>query len=90
MAVVLVVAAAAMVLLLTFVAWRMYRRGAAAAPTDTSPFGLADCLDDRGLVSAPHQKGVRWLTEIFSRSAERFPDLTALQISHTGESLTFA
>ena len=90
MPVVPVVAAAAVVLLLTFVAWRMYRRGAAAVPTDTSPFGLADCLDDRGLVYAPHQKGARWLSEIFSRSAERFPDFTALQISHTGESLTFA
>ena len=33
---------------------------------------------------------MRWLTEIFSRSAARFPDLTALQIPHTGESLTFA
>jgi len=29
-------------------------------------------------VSVPHQKGVRWLTEVFTRSAERFPDLTAL------------
>ena len=41
-------------------------------------------------VNVPHQKGVRWLTEIFSRSAEKFPHLTALQIPHTGESLTFA
>ena len=41
-------------------------------------------------MNAPHQAGARWLTEIFSRSAERFPDLPALQIPHTGESLTFA
>src|SRR6185369_497128 len=85
-----VIAAIAIVLVLTFVAWKMYRRGAAAAATDTSPFGLTDCFDERSLVSVPHQKGVRWLTEVFSRSAERFPDLTALQIPHTGESLTFA
>ena len=83
-------AAIAIVLVLTFVAWRMYRRGAAAAATDTSPFGLTDCFDERSLVSVPHQKGVRWLTEVFARSAERFPDLTALQVPHTGESLTFA
>ena len=86
-----VIAVIAIVLVLTFVAWRMYRRGAAAAaPTDTSPFGLTDCFDERSLVSVPHQKGVRWLTEVFTRSAERFPELTALQIPHTGESLTFA
>ncbi|HXJ67790.1 MAG TPA: AMP-binding protein [Verrucomicrobiae bacterium] len=85
-----VIAAIAIVLVLTFVVWRMYRRGAAAAATDTSPFGLTDCFDERSLVSVPHQKGVRWLTEVFTRSAERFPDLTALQVPHTGESLTFA
>jgi non-ribosomal peptide synthetase-like protein len=76
--------------LLTFLAWRRYRRGAAAAATDTSPFGLTDRFDERSLVSVPHQKGVRWLTEVFARSAERFPELTALQVPHTGESLTFA
>jgi non-ribosomal peptide synthetase-like protein len=85
-----VIAAIAIVLVLTFVAWRLYRRGAAAAATDTSPFGLTDCFDERSLLSVPHQKGVRWLTEVFTRSAERFPDLTALQVPHTGESLTFA
>src|SRR6478672_2756976 len=85
-----VIAAIAIVLVLTFVAWRMYRRGAAAAATDTSPFGLTDRFDERSLVSVPHQKGVRWLTEVFTRSAAQFPDLTALHIPHTGESLTFA
>ena len=45
---------------------------------------------DRQLVNVPHQEGVQWLTEIFSRSAGRYPDHTALQIPHTGESLTFA
>src|SRR4051812_32303846 len=84
------VAAIAIVLVLSFVAWRKYRRGAPAAATDTSPFGLTEYFDERSLVSVPHQKGVRWLTEVFSRSAERFPELTALQVPHTGESLTFA
>jgi non-ribosomal peptide synthetase-like protein len=68
----------------------MYRRGAASAATDASPFGLTEGFDERSLVSVPHQKGVRWLTEVFARSAARFPDLTALQVPHTGESLTFA
>src|SRR5262245_60151507 len=90
MALILVIAAIAMALVLTFVAWRMYCRGAAAEPTDTSPFCLTDCFDDRSFVSVPHQRGVRWLTEVFSRSAEKFPDLIALQVPHTGESLTFA
>src|SRR4051812_42522261 len=89
-----VLAAMAIVLVLTFaltfLAWRMYRRGAAGGATDTSPFGLTDCFDERSLVGVPHQKGVRWLTEVFTRSAERFPELTALQVPHTGESLTFA
>jgi amino acid adenylation domain-containing protein len=42
------------------------------------------------LLNVSHQKGVRWLTDIFSRTATQFPDLTALHIPHTGESLTFA
>jgi non-ribosomal peptide synthetase component F len=57
---------------------------------DTCPHSLTDVFDDRSLVNVAHQKGVRWLTEVFSRSAERFPHLTALQIPHTGECLTFA
>jgi non-ribosomal peptide synthetase-like protein len=57
---------------------------------DTSPYSLTDVFGDDGVVNAPHQKGIRWLTEVFSRSAEKFPHLTALHIAHTGESLTFA
>ena len=57
---------------------------------DVCPYSLTDVFGDRHLVNVPHQKGVRWLTEIFSRSAKKFPSLTALQIPHTGESLTFA
>ena len=41
-------------------------------------------------MNAPHQEGIQWLTDVFSRSAEKFPNLPALQIPHTGETLTFA
>jgi non-ribosomal peptide synthetase component F len=79
-------------LLLTFVAWRRYlwaaEEGGKAA--DACPYSLTDVFGDDHLVKVPHQKGVRWLSEVFSRSAEKFPHLTALQIPHTGESLTFA
>src|SRR5712671_5076080 len=57
---------------------------------DTCPYSLTDVFGDSHLVNVPHQNGIRWLTEVFSRSAEKFPHLTALQIPHTGESLSFA
>jgi len=78
---------------LTFVAWRRYLWAAEKVPdgkADTCPYSLTDVFGDRHLVNVPHQEGVRWLTEIFSRSARKFPGHTALQIPHTGESLTFA
>jgi non-ribosomal peptide synthetase-like protein len=77
---------------LTLVAWRRYL-WAAKAPSgqgDTCPYSLTDVFADYSLVYAPHQEGVQWLTEVFSRSAAKFPDFTALQIPHTGESLTYA
>ena len=79
--------------ILTFAAWRRYLWAAQDFPddeTDTCEFSLTESVGPQHLVNVPHQKGVRWLTEIFSRSAEKFPDHTALQIPHTGESLTFA
>src|SRR6478752_7096470 len=81
-----------LLLLLAVAAWRRYISAADAAhdQADTSQYSLTDDFDGDHLANAPHQKGVRWLTEIFSRSAEKFPDLTALQIPHTGETLTFA
>ena len=78
---------------LTFVAWRRYLWAAEKVPhgqADTCQYSLTDVFGDRHLVNVPHQEGIQWLTEVFSRSAEKFPDLTALQIPHTGESLTFA
>jgi len=79
--------------ILTFVAWRRYLWAAKDFPddvTDTCEFSLTESVGPQHLVNVPHQKGVRWLTDVFSRSAEKFPDHTALQIPHTGESLTFA
>jgi non-ribosomal peptide synthetase-like protein len=80
-------------LLLTFVAWRRYLAAAEAAPldgVDACAYSLTDVFGGDHLLNVPHQNGVLWLTEVFSRSAERFPHLTALQIPHTGEALTFA
>ncbi|MEH6609950.1 MAG: AMP-binding protein [Halioglobus sp.] len=76
-----------------YVAWRRYLWAAEKVPhgqEDTCPYSLTDVFGDSHLVNVPHQGGVLWLTEIFSRSARKFPHLTALQIPHTGESLTFA
>ena len=78
---------------LTYVAWRRYLWAAETMPhgqADSCQYSLTDVFGDRHLVNVPHQEGVQWLTEIFTRSARKFPDLTALQIPHTGESLTFA
>ena len=72
-------------------AWVRYRQVVAgnvcsltSEPTLTQPH-----------LSAPwgihrHQQGVRWLHEIFERSAVQFPELTALSIPETAESLTYA
>ena len=91
MAATFITATFAILLALTFVAWRRYLC-AQKVPSegDACPYSLTDVFGDGALVNVPHQNGVKWLTEVFSRSAKRFPHLTALQIPHTGESLTFA
>ncbi|MGI9512789.1 MAG: AMP-binding protein [Anderseniella sp.] len=77
---------------LTFVAWRRYLWASAEnqQEIDTCPYSLTEVFGDTHFVNVPHQKGAKWLNEIFSRSARRFPDLPALQIPVTGETLTFA
>ena len=91
MAAIFTTTAVAVFFALTFVAWRRYRWAAEKVPqADTCPYSLTDIFGDRHLVNVPHQKGIRWLTEVFSRSAEKFPHFTALQIPYAGESLTFA
>jgi non-ribosomal peptide synthetase-like protein len=85
--------AIAFFLALTLIAWRRYLWAAEKAPherTNACQYTLTDVFGDNPFVNVPHQKGIRWLTEVFSRTAEKFPHLTALQIPHTGESLTFA
>ena len=93
MAAISVIATSVVFLLLTFVAWRrslLADEKVARGQADTCQYSLTDVSGDRYLVNVPHQKGVRWLTEVFSRSVEKFRDFTALQIPHTGECLTFA
>ena len=86
-----VASAAALFFVLTFAAWKRYLWAAEKVlQSDTCQYGFTDVFGDRELANVPHQEGVQWLTEVFSRSAEKFPHLTALQIQHTGESLTFA
>ncbi|MFZ2139544.1 MAG: AMP-binding protein, partial [Xanthobacteraceae bacterium] len=83
----------ALFVLLTYVAWRRYLWAAKKVPhdqADSCEYSLTDVFGCDHLVNVPHQKGVRWLTEVFSRSARKFPHFTALQIPCTGESLTFA
>ena len=78
---------------LTFAAWRRYLWAAEKVPgrqEDSCGYSLTEVFSDRHLVNVPHQEGVQWLTGVFSRSARKFPDHTALQIPHTGESLTYA
>ena len=91
MAAIFATTAVAVFFALTFVAWRRYLWAAEKVPqADTCPYSLTDVFGDRHLVNVPHQKGIRWLTEVFSRSAEKFPHFTALQIPSAGESLTYA
>ena len=68
----LVIPTAAMLslLVLTAAAWWRYRvvaRAARADRGDTCPFRLTDHFSDHHLVNAPHQRGVRWLHEVFAR-----------------------
>ena len=72
-----VATAVAFFLVLTYAAWRRYLWAAEKVPqADTCPYSLTDVFDDRQFLNVPHQKGIRWLTEVFSRSAEKYPHLT--------------
>ena len=80
-------------LALAFVAWRRYLwvgEQASREAADDCPYSLTEVFGDRHLMNVPHQSGVRWLSGVFSRTAGKYPDFIALQIPHTGESLTFA
>lgn len=77
---------------LTFLAWRRYLWASKREHdnADACPYSLTDRFGERHLVKVPHQAGIRWLSDVFSRSAARYPHLIALQIPHTREALTFA
>ena len=79
----------ALFVLLTYVAWRRYLWAAEKVPhdqADTCPYSLTDVFGATHLVNVPHQKGVRWLTEVFSRSAKKFPAFHGPADSRTPES----
>jgi len=93
LAAVFVMSAATLLLLIIYLAWRRYLwafEQDSDPPLDDCPYSLTDRFGQNAFVSVPHQRGVRWLSEIFSRSAARYHDHVALQIPHTGESLTYA
>ena len=72
-------------------AWVRYRSVVADEQTEPSPsLTLTQPLPRHSWGTHRHQRGARWLHEIFERSAERFPELTALSVPDTGESLTYA
>jgi amino acid adenylation domain-containing protein len=80
-------------LVLGVAAWWRYRwvaRKTLEGEEDHCPYSLTETPGRSHLVNTPHQEGARWLSEIFSRTARRFPQYTALQIPATGESMTFA
>ena len=82
-----------LLLLIIYLAWRRYlwaHEQDANQPLDDCPYSLMDRFGQNAFVNVPHQRGVRWLSEIFGRSAARYHDHIALQIPHTGESLTYA
>ncbi|NDH41748.1 MAG: hypothetical protein EBY45_15320, partial [Gammaproteobacteria bacterium] len=72
-------------------AWIRYRHvvaGTVFAPT-TAPT-LTQSPPSTLWSTHRHQHGARWLHEVFERSAAQFPELTALSVPETGESLTYA
>jgi non-ribosomal peptide synthetase component F len=72
-------------------AWIRYRHVVAgnvyAAPTAPT---LSQLHPSAPWGTHRHQHGARWLHEIFERSAAQFPELTALSVPETEESLTYA
>ncbi len=77
---------------LTYVAWKRYLWASqpdVGEHVDARAYSLTDVFDDRNVINIQHQKGAEWLTDIFSNTAKQFPNHIALQIPHTGESLSF-
>ena len=78
-----------LVLALLFAAWRryLYIHRRRVPPTDS--VGLIEPESIRPWGDHSHQGDVRWLHEIFERSAQRYPNFPALSVPVTGETLTF-
>ena len=76
MIVIVVAAGFAAFCLLTFAAWRRYvwvAEKTSGEQGDTCPYMLTDVFDGQEFLKVPHQKGVRWLSEVFSRPPRGFP-----------------
>ena len=81
------------VVIFAFIAWRRYlwaAKNPASPKDDSCPHSLTEVFSNQHLAGVPQQSGVEWLNEIFENSAHKYPDLPALEIPQTGESLTFA
>ncbi len=81
------------VLIASFAAWRQYLRARnpqAEDVPDDCPYSLSDRFSEHHLHNVPHQRGAKWLHEIFERSAQRFPEHTALHIPSSGEKISYA
>ena len=73
-----------------FGAWLKYRWIHRPQPDREKTVGLTDVEGPQPWGSHVHQSGVRWLHEIFERSAKLFPSLPALTVHATGHTLTYA
>jgi non-ribosomal peptide synthetase component F len=73
-----------------FGAWLKYRWIHRPQPDPEKTVALTDVEGPRPWGSHVHQSGVRWLHEIFERSAKIFPSLPALTVHATGHTLTYA
>ena len=72
-------------------AWVRYRQVVADNASSLSPEPtLTQSYPSTPWGTHRHQEGARWLHEIFERSAAKYPELTALSVPETGESLTYA
>ena len=75
----------------TTLAWWRYcqvlRTTEPAEPADAHILAGVPAADP--WLRADHQRGVAWLHEIFERSAQRYPNFTALQVPATGEVLSY-
>ena len=72
-------------------AWVRYRQVVADNTSSPSPEPtLTQSFPSTPWGTHRHQEGARWLHEIFERSAAKYPELTALSVPETGDSLTYA